>query len=200
MYLVLAIILGVYLCGKIATDKSSAKRADINYKNVTEDAQRDFDSFKARYEDVKLEHMVNTVTLMRDDARNLIQNELHIACPSPQMVLMTAMALHGKIPSELITDKWIGVSCQGDQIERLEQWEVQKKFLVWYNTLLREHGVAEDLLFYDDHQKALFGNATTVPVYEYHGNEGKVASWASTRKKPWVSLEKITYLYCLKTI
>ena len=189
---------GIFLLARVSSDKASTKRVRAEYEEQADAMKTDLELFRKRHEDIYLEHLVNTSEMMRSDAGDLIRSELHIARPSPMMILMTAMALQGKIPSILMEHRFGGLS-DGDKYERQEQCKLQHKFLIWYNQLLRNHGVSEDLLYFKNPLGAFVDRADTIPVYEYQGDTGLYASWWSVRKNTGM-LSGITYAYCLKSI
>lgn len=195
MYLILFLIIGIYLYIKISADKSSARKAREEHEERSCIAKNDFGVFCDKYEDSSLERSIMEDTGIKHRVAALIRDKFEIE-PTRKMICMVAMAERGKIPHDII-EKWIGVPILGNNAEIQKQWDIQQRFLLWYNELLREHGVAEDLLFFQDVTESVHGSQDMMSVQRLPSDCMMNATWFSTRYKPLKEFVRIIHPSCL---
>lgn len=186
MSLILAILLGLFLFIRIASEKQSTKAARREYEKLNAEYEERSKRFRELHEDMELEHSVRADQAMCEEARNLIRGNTGIINPSFKMVQMVAMAKYGKIPSEFISEWCTHFSfyAKGDAVERREQSKKYLDFLRFYNQLLRSNGVDEDIVIVACQKTPKGLKFKPVPILEYTGDRVFPATWESVNWTP----------------
>ena len=186
MSLILAILLGLFLFIRIASEKQATKAARMEYEKLNAEYEERSKRFRELHEDIELEHSIRSDQAMCEKARNLIRENTGIINPSFKMVQMVAMAGSGKIPSEFISE-WcnhFSFYAKGDAVERREQAKKYLDFLRFYNKLLRSNGVDEDIVIMACQKTPKRLEFKPVPISEYDGDRVYPATWESVNWTP----------------
>ena len=146
--LLIALFGGAYLLGKCSSEKIAHKATEAETKKWIEEMQTDFDEWIGRVTNEKIEYEVKRLSPeVFEKMRIKIQEEAGVTVVSREMVIMGLMAGCGKIPKSIASH---GIHSRGvwDYEEKL-RWSEQRRFMLWYDEALQEHGIKEPLLFVD---------------------------------------------------
>lgn len=146
--LLIALFGGAYLFGRCSAEKVAHKATEAKTKKWIEEMQTDFDEWIGRVTNEKIEYEINRLSPeVFEKMRIKIQKEAELTEVSHEMVIMGLMAGCGKIPKYIAS---YGIHSRGvwDYEEKLK-WAEQRRFMLWYDEALQEHGIKEPLLFVD---------------------------------------------------
>lgn len=198
MSLILAILLGLILFSKVAADNAEIKRVRDKYRTDFEKSIADADAFRAKYEDLSAEMEIKNSLSTRTYIKSMICDNTAIVEPSPNMVMMVALGLRGKIPHDLFENKICGPYA-GDQIEMKDQWIALCEFLAWYNKLLKDHGVSEDLMMYKRKAVSSLTNCSCEPLSHEYQDDVQYITWSPVNQDPRChsAIRIIMHPYCI---
>ena len=198
MSLLLAIFLGLILFTKVKADNAEIKKVRSKYRTDFDRNIANADAFRAKYEDVSAEREIKNSLSIRTYAKNMICDNTPIVEPSPDMVMMAALGLRGKIPSILFENKISGPYA-GDHMAMTDQWNALCGFLAWYNELLKDHGVSEDLMMYTRNAVSSLTNCTCEPLSPTYQNDVQYITWIPVDQDPRChsAIKIIMHPYCI---
>lgn len=151
MYLILAIIIGVFLFSRTGLDAMSYKSAVRDIDSNIDSMKSAYEEFSRKYGNKRLEQVYAEDIKNSSDFSKRIAEEISIKTglePSREMVLMGMMAESCKIPQKFI-DGGISSPIRGKMTD--SQFDDYSKkylsFIRWYNNKLRANGMEQDLLY-----------------------------------------------------
>lgn len=151
MYLILAIIIGVFLFSRTGFDAMSYKSAVRDIDSNIDSMKSAYEEFSRKYGNKRLEQIYAEDIKNSSDFSKRIAEEISIKTglePSREMVLMGMMAESCKIPQKFI-DGGISSPIRGKMTD--SQFDDYSKkylsFIRWYNNKLRANGMEQDLLY-----------------------------------------------------
>lgn len=146
MEYVIAFIALVYILIRFAFEKFIGYANRLEWEEKKRVTKQAHDNFVNKHTDLALEARVRADTELRKSTSDFIRTNFGYWKPSAELIDMVAMAPYGKIPSNII-EKRICTPCNSGVINLNKL----REFMVYYNGVLRQHGVDEDIFFIGDY-------------------------------------------------
>lgn len=145
MALVVVVIICVVLLVRNLNNWCSDREFQDNYKQGVENARGKLEAFQRHYTDKVLESTILNKPELVERIKGEIRECSGILNPSRMMILMMAMAEHGKIPEEVSRGEIWVVRNKKDK-EQVADYKRILLFMYRYNQVLMANGVSEELL------------------------------------------------------